>query len=205
MYKKIFIVFEGIDGSGKTRHSLAAAKKIKSLRIPYIYIREPGGSTEAENIRKFLLSKINKKFDSLTDALLYLAARNENFLKNIKPFYKKKIIICDRFVDSTIAYQHYGFGVKKKLINFINSEITRRIKPDFTFLMSLKVNESLSRTSKKSKNNRYDKFNKKFYSKVQKGFLKISKADKKKYMIIDSSKKFQDNQKIIFNKISKLM
>ena len=149
MYKKIFIVFEGIDGSGKTRHSLAAAKKIKSLRIPYIYIREPGGSTEAENIRKFLLSKINKKFDSLTDALLYLAARNENFLKNIKPFYKKKIIICDRFVDSTIAYQHYGFGVKKKLINFIHSEITRRIKPDFTFLMSLKVNESLSRTSKK--------------------------------------------------------
>ena len=205
MYKKIFIVFEGIDGSGKTRHSLAAAKKIKSLRIPYIYIREPGGSTEAENIRKFLLSKINKKFDSLTDTLLYLAARNENFLKNIKPFYKKKIIICDRFVDSTIAYQHYGFGVKKKLINFINSEITRRIKPDFTFLMSLKVNESLSRTSKKSKNNRYDKFNKKFYSRVQKGFLKISKADKKKYMIIDSSKKFQDNQKIIFNKISKLM
>ena len=205
MYKKIFIVFEGIDGSGKTRHSLAAAKKIKSLRIPYIYIREPGGSTEAENIRKFLLSKINKKFDSLTDALLYLAARNENFLKNIKPFYKKKIIICDRFVDSTIAYQHYGFGVKMKLINFINSEITRKIKPDFTFLMSLKVNESLSRTSKKSKNNRYDKFSKNFYLKVQKGFLKIFKADKKKYMIIDSSKKFQDNQKIIFNKISKLM
>ena len=92
-----------------------------------------------------------------------------------------------------------------KLINFINSEITRKIKPDFTFLMSLKVNESLSRTSKKLKNNRYDKFSKNFYLKVQKGFLKIFKADKKKYMIIDSSKKFQDNQKIIFNKISKLM
>ena len=81
MYKKIFIAFEGIDGSGKTMHSLAMAKKIKSLKIPCVYIREPGGSKEAESIRKFLLSKTSRNFDSLTDTLLYLAARNENFFK----------------------------------------------------------------------------------------------------------------------------
>ena len=91
MYKKnCFIVFEGIEGSGKTSHSLSLVKKLKSLKVPCIYLREPGGSKEAEHIRNFLLKNKNKKFNSLTDTLLYLAARNENFLKKIKPFYKKK-------------------------------------------------------------------------------------------------------------------
>ena len=128
--KKIFIVFEGIEGSGKTSHSLSLVKKLKFLKIPCIYLREPGGSKEAECIRNFLLKNENKKFNSITDTLLYLAARNENFLRKIKPFYKKKIIICDRFIDSTLAYQHYGLGVKRHFINFINKEIMGPIKPD---------------------------------------------------------------------------
>jgi len=120
MYKRRpFIVFEGIEGSGKSVHSQSLVRKLKSLKIPCIYLREPGGSKEAEDIRNFILRNINEKFNSLTDTLLYLAARNENFLKRIKPFYKKKVIICDRFVDSTLAYQHYGLGVKKNIINFI--------------------------------------------------------------------------------------
>jgi len=82
MYKKnFFIVFEGIEGSGKSSHSLSLIKKLKSLKIPCAYLREPGGSKEAENIRSFLLKNENKGFNSLTDTLLYLAARNENFLK----------------------------------------------------------------------------------------------------------------------------
>ena len=121
MYKKFFfIVFEGIEGSGKSSHSLSLTKKLKSLKIPCVYLREPGGSKNAEHIRSFLLKNENKGFNSLTDTLLYLAARNENFLKQIKPVYKKKIIICDRFIDSTLAYQHYGLGVKKRFINYIN-------------------------------------------------------------------------------------
>ena len=152
MYKKkIFIVFEGIEGSGKSTHSLSLVKKIKSLKIPCIYLREPGGSREAEYIRNFLLENKNKKFDPLTDTLLYLAARNENFLKKIKPYYKKKVIICDRFVDSTSAYQHYGLGVKKNIIDFLNKEILGTIKPDYTFLMYLNVNKITSRISSRKK------------------------------------------------------
>jgi len=115
-----FIVFEGIEGSGKSTHSSYLVKKLKLLKVPCVYLREPGGSKEAERIRNFLLKNSNKKFDSLTDTLLYLAARNENFLNKIKPFYKKKVIICDRFIDSTIAYQHYGLGVKKKIFKSRN-------------------------------------------------------------------------------------
>ena len=206
MYKKkIFIVFEGIEGSGKSSHSLSLVKKLKSLKIPCVYLREPGGSKEAECIRNFLLKNENKKFNSLTDTLLYLAARNENFLKKIKPFYKKKIIICDRFIDSTLAYQHYGLGVKKHFINFINKEIMGTIKPDYTFLMYLNVNKSILRISNRKIINRYDKFKKSFYKKVQNGFLKISNKNKSKYMIINSSNKFETNQTIIFNQVKKLI
>ena len=206
MYKKkIFIVFEGIEGSGKSFHSLTLVKKLKSLNIPCVYLREPGGTKEAERIRNFLLKNENKKFNSLTDTLLYLAARNENVLKKIKPFYKKKIIICDRFVDSTLAYQHYGLGVKKHFINFINKEIMGSIKPDYTFLMYLNVNKSILRISNRKIINRYDKFNKSFYKKVQNGFLKISNKNKSKYMIINSSNKFETNKMIIFNQVKKLI
>ena len=206
MYKKkIFIVFEGIEGSGKSSHSLSLVKKLKSLKVSCVYLREPGGTKEAECIRNFLLKNENKKFDSLTDTLLYLAARNENFLRKIKPFYKKKIIICDRFVDSTLAYQHYGLGVKRHFINFVNKEIMGTIKPDYTFLMYLNVNESILRISSRKINNRYDNFKKSFYKKVQNGFLKISNKNKSKYMIINSSNKFKTNQTIIFHQVKKLI
>ena len=206
MYKKkIFIVFEGIEGSGKSSHSLSLVKKLKSLKVPCVYLREPGGTKEAECIRNFLLKNENKKFDSLTDTLLYLAARNENFLRKIKPFYKKKVIICDRFVDSTLAYQHYGLGVKKHFINFVNKEIMGTIKPDYTFLMYLNVNESILRISSRKINNRYDNFKKSFYKKVQNGFLEISNKNKSKYMIINSLNKFKSNQTIIFHQVKKLI
>ena len=206
MYKKnFFIVFEGIEGSGKSSHSLSLIKKLKSLKIPCVYLREPGGSKNAEYIRSFLLKNENKGFNSLTDTLLYLAARNENFLKKIKPFYKKKIIICDRFIDSTLAYQHYGLGVKSHFINFINKEILGKIKPDYTFLMYLNVNKSILRISNKKIINRYDKFKKSFYERVQNGFLKICNKNKSKYMIINSSNKYKINQDIIFNRVKKLL
>ena len=206
MFKKnFFIVFEGIEGSGKTSHSLSLVKKLKSLKVPCVYLREPGGSKEAECIRDFLFKKENNKFDSLTDTLLYLAARNENFLKKIKPLYKKKIIICDRFIDSTLAYQHYGLGVKKNFINFINKEIMGSIKIDYTFLMYLNVDKSISRMSNRKKLNRYDKFEKSFYKKVQKGFIKISSKKKSKYMIINSSNAIKKNREVIFNQVKKLM
>ena len=206
MYKtRAFIVFEGIEGSGKSTHALSLVKKLKSLKVPCVYLREPGGSKGAEDIRNFLLDNTNKTFDSLTDTLLYLAARNENFLNKIKPLYKKKVIICDRFIDSTIAYQHYGLGVKKNVINFINKEITGTMRVDYTFLMYLNVDRSISRISDRKKLNRYDKFKKSFYKKVQNGFIEISNKNKSKYMIIDSSKKFETNQAIILNQVKKLI
>ena len=203
--RKPFIVFEGIEGSGKSFHSKSLIDQLKKKRISYIYLREPGGTKNAEMIRRIILNKNSDKLHKFTDTLLYLAARNENFINNIKPFYNKRIIICDRFVDSTIAYQHYGLGINKNLIKLINKNILNNVKPDFTFLMKIDINESFKRLRKRLNLNRYDEFNKNFYKNVQKGFIKLSRLQPRKYMIINSENSITINKKTIFQKFLKLI
>ena len=115
MSKKPVIVFEGIEGSGKSYHILNVSKHLTKNKIDHIKIREPGGCLSAEKIRKLVLNN-KSNFNKNTDLLLYMAARSEN-MKILHKYYKKKVILIDRFVDSTIAYQHYGLNVD---IDFIN-------------------------------------------------------------------------------------
>tara|TARA_B100000900_G_scaffold109660_1_gene91524 strand:- start:1247 stop:1858 length:612 start_codon:yes stop_codon:yes gene_type:complete len=203
MSKKPVIVFEGIEGSGKSHHISNVAKYLKKRNIDFIKIREPGGSTNSEKIRKLILNK-NSKFDKITDLLLYLSARNEN-IRQYKKFYKKKVILLDRFIDSTIAYQHYGFGIDLKLINFINNFILIDFKVDYTFLNIVNKNNMIRRLKKRKSLNRYDKFNKSFYQKIQKGFLKIAKKKPKQYTIINSNLSIDYNNKKIIQIIDKLL
>ncbi len=201
--KKPLIVFEGIEGTGKTLHINNIAKFFKKKGIEYIKIREPGGSKNSESIRKIILNK-KSNFNKLTDLFLYLAARNENKEEIIHKNYKKKIILIDRFTDSTLAYQHYGMGINKKLIILLNKTILKKIKPDFTFLYTINRKNLLNRLRKRVNKNRYDKFKYEFYNKVQKGFINLSK-NKKKYLIIDSNNEIAENKKIILNKIKKII
>ena len=203
MYKKLIIVFEGIEGSGKSFHIQNISNYLKKNKIKFIKIREPGGSLNSEKIRKLILNK-NSKFNKFTDFLLYMAARNENLNNIIFKNYKKKIILIDRFLDSTIAYQHYGMGVNLKAIKYINDLILKNIKIDFTFL-NLVNRKNLNLRLKKRKNlNRYDQFNFNFYSKTQNGFLKLAK-NKRNYLIIDSNLPIAFNKKIILHKFIKLI
>ena len=203
MYKKPIIVFEGIEGSGKTYHINSISNYLKKKKIRFIKIREPGGSKNSENIRKLILNK-KANYEKFTDLLLYMASRNENyhniFLKN----YKKKIILIDRFSDSTIAYQHYGMKVNLKIIKYINNFILRNVKADFTFLNTVNKKNLKLRLKKRRNLNRYDKFNYKFYSKVQDGFLKLAK-NKKNYLIVNSNLPINENKKIIINKLKKII
>ena len=202
MYKYPIIVFEGIEGSGKSFHIRNLQNHLKKNKVKFIKLREPGGSKNSEKIRKFILSN-NSNFKNLTDLFLYMAARNENF-QNIKnKNYKKKLILIDRFTDSTIAYQHYGMNLNKRLIINLNKIILKKIKPSFTFLNIVSMKNLKSRLNKRPKN-RYDKFNLKFYNKVQKGFIMLSK-NKKNYMIINSNNKISENKKIILKKINSLL
>tara|TARA_B100002049_G_scaffold144227_1_gene107047 strand:- start:339 stop:959 length:621 start_codon:yes stop_codon:yes gene_type:complete len=204
MSKKLIIAFEGVEGSGKSLHLKNISKYLKRKKIKFLSLREPGGSKTSEKIRKLILSN-KSNFNKKTDLLLYLAARSENIEKIIKKNYKKKIILIDRFIDSTLAYQHYGMGIDKNIINKINLYLLGKIKIDFTFLNLVNMTNLQSRLSKRKNLNRYDKFKISFYKKIQNGFIKIAKKNKKKYLIINSNDSILKNKKIILNKTNKLL
>ena len=203
MSKKPIIVFEGIEGSGKSYHLNNVARYLKKKNKKFIRIREPGGSRNSEIIRKLILDN-KSTFNKNTDLLLYLSARSEN-VEIIKKNFKKKIILIDRFVDSTIAYQHYGMGVDVKFIKNINNFLLKDIKIDFTFLNLVNQKNMRERLKKRKSLNRYDRFKDIFYKKVQLGFLKIFKKNPKKYLMINSNLDINNNKKIILNKINKLI
>jgi len=203
MSKKPLIVFEGIEGSGKSYHISNVSEYLKKKKIDHIKLREPGGSANSEKIRKLILSK-DSIFNKETDLLLYLAARSEN-IKLINKHYGKKVILLDRFTDSTIAYQHYGLGVNLKLINTINQYLLKNIKINFTFLNIVNKKNMFKRLKVRKSLNRYDKFNNLFYQKVQNGFLKLSNKNKRKYLIVDSNLDIKQNKSLIIKKIEQLI
>ena len=203
MSKKPIIVFEGIEGSGKSHHISIVSKYLDKKKINYIKIREPGGNPNSEKIRKLILNN-KSDFNKNTDLLLYLAARSEN-IKTIKKYYKKKIILIDRFTDSTIAYQHYGMGVDIKIINIIHKFLLDNISVSFTFLNLVNKKNLYLRLKKRKKLNRYDKFNMNFYNKVQNGFLKLANLKKNSYHLVNSNLDIKLNEKLILKKIDKLI
>ena len=187
-------------------------RTLKKKNISVILTREPGGTKSAEKIRRVILDDYfhhdsKEKFNKNTDTLLYLAARNEHIENKIKPaISKKKIVICDRFIDSTLAYQVYGKGVNKKLVNSVHKYILGNIKPDLTFILKVKISKALQRLKNRKIKNRYDKFSKNFYIKVQNAFLKIARKNQKRYFVLDNSKDSNVIEKIILKKfLSKLM
>ena len=170
----------------------------------FIKIREPGGNQNSEKIRKLILNNTSN-FDKITDLLLYLAARNENIVNIIKKNIGKKIVLIDRFTDSTLAYQHYGMGIDINFINAINNFLLKNIKVTFTFLNLVNPKNMKLRLKQRKKLNRYDKFKMLFYKKVQSGFIQISNKNKKKYLKINSNLNISINKKIVIKKINKLI
>ena len=212
MFKKkpFFIVFEGIEGCGKSYQSKKLFNKLKKYKIKSRLTREPGGTKSSELIRNLILQDyFNKnkkdKFDKYTDTLLYLAARNEHIINKIKPaLLKKQVVICDRFTDSTLAYQVYGKKVDIKFINNIHKKILGKIKPNLVFILKVSVKSSKLRLKKRKFKNRYDNFAQSFYTKAQQSFLKIAK-NKKNYFVLDSSSNDTTLEKKIFNIVKKYL
>ncbi len=204
MYKKKLITFEGIEGSGKSLHIKNVSTYLKQKKISYIKLREPGGSKNSEKIRSLLLNK-KSNFNNDTDLFLYFASRSENIEKIIQKNYKKKVILIDRFIDSTVAYQHYGMGINKNLIISLNKYLLKNIKIDFTFVNTVDEKNLKKRLLKRKSLNRYDKFKFSFYKKVQKGFTLQLKRNKNKYLLINSKLPINVNKKIIIDKVNKLL
>ena len=197
MSKYPIIVFEGIEASGKSTSLEKIIKYLKTKKIKYKTFREPGGTNLSEKLRYLMLNK-KSELSNKTDLFLLMASRSENIDKILKKNYKKKVILIDRFIDSTLAYQHYGMKLDKNLILKMNNFLLGNLKPNFTFLSIVNKKNMLKRLKLRKNKNKYDNFDYNFYNKVQKGFLKIASKNKSKYLILDSNK---DNLKIIENKL----
>ena len=160
-----FISFEGIDGSGKSTQIELVKKYLHKNKKKVLFTREPGGTFEAELIRKLILSKNKKiKFDNKTEILLLLAARYEHYKKLIEPAITNgKIIICDRFIDSTLAYQCAGNNELKKFYFQISKSLINKFEPDLTILLDISPIKALERINERKNKNRYDNKNLSFF------------------------------------------
>lgn len=204
MHKKPVIIFEGIEASGKSTNIKIVSNYLNNIKRDFVKIREPGGSKFSEKIRKIVLDK-KSKLNIKTDLLLMLASRSENIDKILKKNYKKKIILIDRFSDSTFAYQHFGMGLNFKIISEINKYVVGGFKPNLIFLSIIKKKDMKQRLIDRLHKNRYDNFKYNFYNKVQKGYLKLSK-NKRNYIILDSSKyNIHDISKKIITSLKKII
>tara|TARA_B100000965_G_scaffold397760_1_gene414786 strand:- start:498 stop:1112 length:615 start_codon:yes stop_codon:yes gene_type:complete len=204
MYKYPVIIFEGIEASGKSTNIKIVANYLKKIKRKFIKLREPGGTKNSEKIRKLILNN-KSNLSNKTDLLLLLAGRSENIDKIISKNYKKKIILIDRFTDSTIAYQHYGMKINLNIIRKLNNFVKGDFYPSLTFLSIVNKTNMQKRLKARSKVNKYDKFQYNFYDKVQKGFLNISK-NKKNYVTLNSNtNSITEIKSILINNINKLI
>lgn len=184
----MLISFEGTEGCGKSTLIRHLIEKLNSAKIPAISTREPGGSPVAEKIREIIL---HHEMDALTELFLYESARAEHFEKIIAPALKaKKMVLCDRFIDSTIAYQGFARGLKLPMIETLNKLATEGHSPDLTFFLDLPVEEGLARATDP---NKFEKAGVEFQKKVRKGFLYSIRKNKKRWQVISVKNRTPEN------------
>jgi dTMP kinase len=195
-----FITFEGIEGSGKSTQTKLLHQYFLDQNIPAILTREPGGSKLAEEIRSLLINGEIDKMDGICETLLNFAARRDHIQKLIKPALAKgEVVICDRFFDSTIAYQSFGQNVDLEIIKNVQKAAIGEFAPDITFLIDVDVEVAFERIKSRAENNRYEKMDKNFHQKVRKGFLEIAKNNSKRIVLIDGIKSTKEIHNIILN------
>ena len=201
--KGSLITFEGIEGSGKSTQINKIFRFLKNKKIKCIKTREPGGTKLAEKIRRLIINDLQNNEDKLTELLLLFSARSNHFLK-IKYFLKKGyVVLCDRYIDSTYAYQHYEQGQSIKLINFLQNQIDKDSKPKLTFFIDIPVQTSKQRVHKRGRLDRFDKYSEKKLNKLRNSFLKLSKKYNRIIKINGKKNENDIKDEIIYHLIKK--
>ena len=196
------LTFEGIDGSGKSTQIDLLEKKINDINIPVSIVREPGGTEVSEKIRKILLDKKNMCLSSVSESLLFIAARSQLMTEKVLPELKKnKVVICDRFVASTVAYQGYGRGLNVEYLEKLNYFGTYGRVPDLTIIIDIDPKNSIERLLDKE----YDRMESsglEFYSKVQKGYHEIAFKEPDRCKMIDGHQSIEKVFDLIWSHVN---
>ena len=200
----MFITLEGPEGSGKTTAVEAAVKRLQELGYEIVRTREPGGTPIAEQIRNVILDKNNTAMDGRTEALLYAASRRQHLVEKVWPALKEgKIVICDRYLDSSLAYQGGARGLGVDEILNVNLFATENTWPDLTLLFDIKPEVGLARINANSNRevNRLDLEKIDFHNKVRQSFLDLAKRFPERYVIIDASQSREEVAKATMDAI----
>ncbi len=196
-----FIVFEGIDGSGKTTQAKKLYEYLKDKGLKTVLTKEPGGTKIGKEIRKILLNK-DYNIPPIAELLLYEADRNIHISTFVKPkLHNGYVVISDRYIYSTLAYQSFGRGIDRNLVDYLNSLTTEDLKPDIVFLLDISIEEGLNRIGKIRDKDRIEKEDINFHLKLREGFLKLAEENRDIFCIIDGT----ENINSIFDKILNIL
>jgi dTMP kinase len=197
----LFITFEGGEGCGKSTQARALHRRLKQLAIPALITREPGGTLLGQKLRRWLKWAQDSGISPLTELLLFNAARSQLVSEVLKPNLDKgKTVICDRYADSTTAYQGYGRGLDRETVRTINKAATQGLEPDLTILLDISPEAGLARKSSQ----RQDRFEQEavaFHRRVREGYLRLAEAEPRRWLVIDATKDKEGIAQIIWKKV----
>jgi dTMP kinase len=201
----LFITFEGEEGSGKSYQSAELFTWLKNRDVPVILTHEPGGTMLGEKVSNLLKWGRETAISPLTELLLFNASRAQLVMNIIRPaLHAGETVICDRFTDSTIAYQSYGRGISLKTVRSINTAATGGLLPDLTILLDISIEDGLSR-KKGEKLDRFEQEDKKFHRKVREGYLKLASKEPERFLVINAVQSRETISKIIRDKINRML
>lgn len=204
--KGVFITFEGPEGCGKSTQAKKIYEYLVKKGYDCIFTREPGGTFVSEKIREILLDKNNKKITPLTELLLFETSRSQTISEVILPaLEKKKIVICDRFNDSTIAYQGYAGELPLRDVIEIDSVVTKTVKPDLTLLLDVDVRVGLKRALRDRRKDRMESKSLRFHEKVRNGYLELARKNKNRIKVIKVREEIEDTFRVIKQNIDRFL
>ncbi len=193
------ITLEGIDSCGKTTQAHLLEARLESEAVPHLLLREPGGTAVGEKIRHLLLQKEHPLTDN-TEILLYAAARAELVVTVIRPALKKGlVVVCDRYLDSTVAYQGYGSGGDGAWIRALNERVTGGLRPQLTFLFDLSVEEAFRRRG--GGGDRIEERDLSYHRRVRRGYLAIASEEPARFNVIDATAPAEKQHEAVWSKV----
>ncbi|GAI93185.1 unnamed protein product, partial [marine sediment metagenome] len=201
----LFISFEGGEGSGKSVQAKALYRRLSQLAIPVVLTHEPGGTSFGMKIARWLKWTEGTDISPLTELLLFNASRAQLVTKVIQPSLESgKTVICDRYADSTTAYQSYGRGLDLEMVKAVNNAATRGLKPDLTVLLDISAEEGLAR-KRAEKQDRFEQEDIAFHQRVREGYVKLAANDPQRWLVIDASQSKRKIAEIIWQRVSQLL
>jgi dTMP kinase len=201
----LFITFEGGEGSGKSVQAKALFRRLSQLAIPVLLTHEPGGTIFCKKLGRWLKWAQNANISPITELMLFNASRTQLVTEVVQPSLKSgKVVISDRYADSTTAYQGYGRGLEMAMVKAINNAATQGLKPTMTILLDIPVEEGLARKRTK-KQDRFEREALTFHHKVKEGYLKLAAAEPKRWLVVDASQSKGEIANVIWQRVSQLL